>query len=326
MKENICFLTYMTRSGSTLLARELDKYKTVGVTIEDDIPDGLLDGEKVFIENEKRLEEYLNVLFSRPKFRFWNISRNHLQKKFQEEATYPLHIGDILRKLYEIYFLGQNLDIRIHKKGRYYLKIEEVRNYFPEAKFIHLKRDPRAIFNSQKKSKDSRTGKKMNKNVIAFSLGYRKMYNIIRQYENTNFFYALKYEDLISNTEDEIEQLLNFLEVDNREKDNNDYYDKIPDSQKPLHSNVKYPPIEQRKTSWTEELAEAEIAILEFCLKKEISDEGYVFSGKKPTSIIQKIKVLGSVTVFFLKYHLAKLTPGPYRKLSSLKEKIQNIK
>lgn len=322
MNENICFLTYMARSGSTLLARELDKYKAIGVTIEDDIPDGLLDGAKVFIEDEKGLEEYLDVLFSKPKFRFWNIPRNQLVKKLREEANYPLHIGDILRKLYEIYFSGQHLDAWIHKKGRYYLNIEEVRGYLPEAKFIHLKRDPRALFNSQKKSKDSRTGKNMSESALAFSLGYRKMYNITRQYEKTNFFYALRYEDILGATEKEIEQVLDFLEVNNREKGESDYYDKIPAPQKPLHSNVKHPLIEQRKTSWAEELPETEIAILESCLKKEISEEGYAFSGKKPETLIQKIKVFQNTTAFFLKYYLAKAIPGPYSKLSSLKEKI----
>jgi hypothetical protein len=40
----IVFLTYISRSGSTLLARMLDEYQDIGVTIEAVLPDGIKGG------------------------------------------------------------------------------------------------------------------------------------------------------------------------------------------------------------------------------------------------------------------------------------------
>ncbi len=313
----------MARSGSTLLARELDRYKAIGITIEDDIPDGLLEGEKVVISDDKELNCFLDELYSKPKFAFWEINRSHLEKKLKEEASYPLYIGTILEKIYEIYFSEQSFEVWIHKKGRYYLKIEELKSHFPEAKFIFLKRDPRALFNSQKSSKDSRSGQQMSSNIIAFALGYREMYNLTKQYKNLDFFYSLTYEELIDNFDKKTDDILNFLALQHREKENNDYYYKIPGPQRNLHKNIQQPPIKERKTVWEKELSKKEIAILESCLEKEIRNEGYCLTGKKPGNIFQRMIVFERVGVFFLKYHLPGIMPGFYARLSAIKEKFR---
>jgi hypothetical protein len=323
MIKTLCFLTYIARSGSTLLAKELDKYRSIGVTIEEDIPDGLLEGEEVFIKNLYELDIYLDNLFSKPKFQFWNIDREKLRAELAKDE-YPIDIGAILRKLYKFYFSDTKYEVGIHKKGRYYLKIDELLKYFPDAKFIHLKRDPRGLFNSQKKSRDSRTGKLMSNNVVAFALSYRKMYNIMKFYNKFDYLYSLRYEDLIDNFDKEMHEILDFLGVTNREKEDIRYYNKIPDPQKELHNNIQQPPLKERKSGWEKELSALEIAVLEACLKKEIRKEGYCFSRIKPGNIGQKVRFIERVSVFYLKYYLAKLIPGPYRKLKNVRENLRN--
>lgn len=323
MIESLCFLTYIARSGSTLLAKELDKYKSIGVTIEEDIPDGLLEGEEVLIKNLYELDIYLDKLFSKPKFQFWNIDREKLRAELQKE-DYPIDIGVILKKLYKFYFSDNKYEVGIHKKGRYYLKIDELLKCFPDAKFIHLKRDPRGLYNSQKKSRDSRTGKLMSSNVVAFALGYRKMYNILKSFESSAYVYSLRYEDLIDNVEREMNIILDFLDIKNREKGNIKYYNKIPNPQKELHDNVQKPPLKERKSGWEKELSAFDIAVLESCLKKEIRKEGYYFSRIKPGKISQRVKLIERVSTFYLKYYLAKLIPGPYRKLRTVRENLRN--
>ena len=314
-------MTYIARSGSTLLAKELDKYKSIGVTIEDDIPDGLLEGEEVFINNLYELDIYLDKLFSKPKFQFWNIDRENLRAELENEE-YPIDIGIILDKLYKFYFSDSKYEVGIHKKGRYYLKIDELLKFFPDAKFIHLKRDPRGLFNSQKKSRDSRSGKLMSNNVVAFALSYRKMYNILKSYNKSDYIYSLRYEDLIDNFDKEIDAILDFLGVTNREKEDLSYYNKIPDPQKELHDNIQQPPLKKRKSGWEKELSALEIAVLEACLKKEIRKEGYYFSSIKPGNVGWGFRFIHRVSTFYMKYYLAKLVPGPYKKLKFLKNTI----
>ena len=75
----IVFLTYIPRSGSTYLAKLLDEYKDIGVTIEANIPDGIRNG-KCKIENYNDFEEYLKRLYRDEKFNYWNIDKDRLKK------------------------------------------------------------------------------------------------------------------------------------------------------------------------------------------------------------------------------------------------------
>ena len=58
----IVFLTYISRSGSTYLAKLLDEYNDIGVTIESQIPDGIGWG-RCNIKNSDDLEKYLKKLY-----------------------------------------------------------------------------------------------------------------------------------------------------------------------------------------------------------------------------------------------------------------------
>ena len=67
MKLIICFLTYLNRSGSILLAKKLNEYQDISVGIEAEFIGGFNRGN-VEIRNQKELSDYLNKSYQIKKF------------------------------------------------------------------------------------------------------------------------------------------------------------------------------------------------------------------------------------------------------------------
>lgn len=319
MKFDICFLTYMARSGSTLLAKELDHYRRTGVTIEDDIPDGILKGEEVYIQNSEELEIFIDKICEGKKFREWKISPEKLFAKLENNYRYPVRLDSLYRSIYDLYFSESNPEIILHKKGRYYLKVDSVKASFPGAKFIHIIRDPRALFNSQKNSKDSITGKPMETSVVAFALNYRNMSEIVRKQADNKSFKVVFYEDFIDKKEEIIVSILDFIQLSDRTKGTSGYFERIPEKQRYLHDNINYDVLSSRKTGWQEELSSLEISILETCLKRELKEYNYVRSNRQPRNFVQYFIKVKMVLLFFIKYLAAKYFPWIYYKLKKIR-------
>ena len=158
----------MARSGSTLLARELDALKDVAVSIEEDIPDGLVKGQEVKINDEKELEQYLDHIFQDRKLGAWGISKDRLKNVLLRDYGFPLYFNSILEALLDLYFQQDAATHLIHKKGNYYRVIPQVKKLFPDSAIIYLGRDPRAIYNSQQRYRDSTTGVLMSTSILTF--------------------------------------------------------------------------------------------------------------------------------------------------------------
>lgn len=296
----------MARSGSTLLAGELDKYKAIGVTIEENIPDGLLKGEKLCINNIKELDQYLQLLYEDEKLKAWNIDRKQLRGLLIQHE-FPILLNHVIKSLHQLYF-SEEPQMIIHKKGRYYLKINEIRKLFPNARFLHIDRDPRAIYNSQKEAKDSVTGEVMCKSIVAFALGYKLAQCIIKKHNTEAYLHLVYYENILNNIETEIEAVLNFFEVHNQDRDDHSsYYQKIPESQKYLHKNVEGSLFPQRSTAWKNELENEEIFFLQSVLKKDLKDKKYAFVKIQFKDIPKKLYLIKLLWAFYSRY-LFKLT------------------
>lgn len=306
MTENICFLTYMARSGSTLLARELDRYKAIGVTIEENIPDGLLKGEKLCINNIKELDQYLHSLYEDEKYRAWNIDKKKIRDLLLQHE-FPILLNQVIKSLHQAYF-SEKPQMIIHKKGRYYLKIHEIRKLFPNAKFLHIDRDPRAIYNSQKEAKDSATGEVMCKSIVAFALSYKLTQSILKKHNKEKYLHLVYYENFLNNIKTELEKVLNFFEIHDPYRDNHSvYYQKIPETQKYLHKNIEGSIFPQRSTAWKNELENEEIFFLQSVLKKDLKDKKYAFVKIQFKNITKKLYLIKLLWAFYSRY-LFKLT------------------
>jgi len=252
--ENLIFLIYINRSGSTYLCKLLDEYEDIGVSIEAVFPDGIIN-RPLTIKNELHIEYAIKKLYKNIKFKEWGINQEDLIIEIKSNNNYPISFDKILSILLKLYFRKKKPSAKIYiYKSPYAGHIREVKKIFPNSKFVFIIRDGRAIYYSQKKSKGSIIRKPMANNPIATAIEYNKVIREIIKYKNKSWLEIIKYEDLIRNKTFEIDKLLKFLNVNSRNIGFSNYFEKIPNNQKYLHKNIKSGPIVSRINAWKKEL------------------------------------------------------------------------
>lgn len=281
MSESIVFLTYLARSGSTYLASKLDGCSGVRVGIEARFVDGWTT-PGFLVENEAQLQQYISSLYVDEKFRKWNIPEDVLQAQCTN-LSFPVQFSDILSVCLAEYFKDDVSSVQIHKRGDYYQCVGRILKELPNAKFIFIDRDPRAIYNSQSKSLDSKTNLPMMSDIVHFVLEYNKEQQMLLEASKFGCFYICSYEQLLRNENQEIKKILNFLDVQIQDnvQGKSSYFDTIPDAQKHLHEHVKSgTPVLKRINGWQEELCPGDRIFLDIVLSATIKEKGYL-SGKK---------------------------------------------
>lgn len=267
----LVFLCYMSRSGSTFLAKELNKYKDILVGIEGEFNDGFY---KPFpsIDNNESLYNYIestyNSTFS--KIKYWNIDKNKLFL-YLKEKKYPITFKNFLYGILNLYFNGiENNEIVIHKAGIYHKYIDKIRSEFGDVKFIFINRDPRSIYNSQKKTTGSESGNPFTTSIEAFVKKYKDEHHLLKKHIGKDYLYILKYEDLIKSKEHVLEKIIKFVGsegVKNDTRMEKEYYERIPEKQKIMHLKLKEKADTSRISPWKNELTLKENYILQKYLK-----------------------------------------------------------
>jgi hypothetical protein len=260
------FLVYEARSGSTFLASLLNSIDEVGVTIEDSIPWGI----GLIDYNFKSKDRIYRALVNDVKFKEWNID-NSIVKKIINNNSH------ILVNILEAYFNNKKKEINhyIYKCPIYIQCPEIIFRKFPHAKIIHIYRDPRAVYSSQKNNKISTSNKLFSTNPYTFSKVWKKAINNSFEMQTDKRFYNIEYESLINETNVTLKAIAKFIGVEYKITNKSDYYLDIPRKQKYLHKNVNNKPLENRIDAWEQILTKEEIIIIELCLGEEMVKLGY---------------------------------------------------
>ena len=251
------FIIGSPRSGTTFLLKTLasntnftwishhvnNKPKNYHLVKKLDVYKSFFFGKRKYIKSNQDSKEYPCPC---EPWNFWNyyfpyfqwkekitsIPRNPLQSDISEEEA--LKIRKIVEKMCEInkteYFLSKYTD---------FPRIQLMKKVFPNAKFIHLVRDGRAVANSYsqkilsgefKTSKEEanwanawKTTRKKSyyekyKTPLSFTL-YQWMFfideilNELKTIHKNNFI-SVKYSDLVANTEEEVQKILKFVDLE----------------------------------------------------------------------------------------------------------------
>ena len=266
----IIFLDYLSRSGSTLIASSIHRLADVTVTIE---PRFLMDykPDKLLIRNDKGLIEYLNFLYSQKKFLNWGIDRDELFDQFKKNG-FPLNFKMVLHTILDLAYPENRQWIFVIKGGEYpTLKIEHYLKVFNDLKIIFINRDPRAIYNSQKKSLDSQTGQPLAGNILRFVKDFKIIQQKINDPKYKKHMQVISYEDFLHNEDLVLKEICDFIGVPHFIDDRKQYFLSIPDSQKYLHQNVKSGgKLPEREIAWKQEMSDEEKFIITLFLKREL--------------------------------------------------------
>ena len=236
------------------------------------LPDGIV-YRSVKLENLDNIEPFINKLYKNKKFLAWNIDRRILREELSR-STFPVGFDALLKIILNEYFKKKHPKIYIYKCGEYIWHIDTLRSIFPDAKFIFILRDIRAVYNSQKTSFGSRDGKPMANYPILSAVLFNRLPSIFAKYCSFEWFYVLKYEDLVSDKECEMNKLLSFL-GSSSQKTQDDYYNRIPEEQRHLHPNICYPPQGNRAYAWQNELSKVELMTIQNISGDTLTGYGY---------------------------------------------------
>jgi hypothetical protein len=293
-KPLIVFLLYMNRSGSTFLSYLLDQYQEIGVTPEANIPDGLLiPGAE--IKNRADFNKYLDRLYMDNKFADWNVDRTKLEQALQA-IPMPFGFGQILPAILNVYFQETMPRVYMYKRGHYITHVASLRRLFPGCRFIYIERDIRGIFESQKRSVDSVTGRVMARNSVERAIKYVRTMGLVEKFSKDRDFFVIAFEKLISAPEEVIMEILDFLSVEDKHKMVSNYYQKIPANQRHLHKMVLKRPTHHKIDEWKETLSNAEIMAIQRVAGGTLERRGYELSNSKDNTVKNELFFLRSLT------------------------------
>lgn len=290
--DRIIFLDYLSRSGSTLLATKLNDLIDCEVTIETRITKSY-DPFEIKIKDNNDVNNFLNFFNSYKKNEVWNIKHHDLisiLSKIKVVRYYDL-LKEILKKR-DYNFLNKTTIVK--GGGNYIINYKRYAKNVENLKIIALYRDPRAVYNSQLKSIDSHLKKPMAKGIYDFCFTFNRYNRNLNRYASSNIL-VVSFDDLVLNSEIILEKCTNFLEINNKITENNNYFDSIPESQKHLHKNIKSKKgLIEKIDLWKDELPVKYKRIIEVICFRENSSNSLV-------SLVFYYRILFIYSIYFFK-------------------------
>jgi hypothetical protein len=267
------FILGVPRSGTTLLRLLLNAHSEIAICGEIHFFDQVKEIEKKLPElNKENINtffRYLNNTYSLQKLTrkeelFENVSK--LMKSEQETSyeKFYLYLMQEYAKLDKKKIIGEKTPQNI----RY---VDEILKLFPDAKIIHIIRDPRAAIASMLKVDWTAD------DVIINTLKWKIDILFAESYDKTNSNYKeIHYEELIKNTEPVLKELCEFIGVE-YEKTILDFHKTAKQyiGNQPEKVNTFKPLSADSLERWKNELSPEQIYIIEKIAGSYIEKLGY---------------------------------------------------
>ncbi len=266
MGSAIIFLAYLSRSGSTYLCSLLDRHPEIVVTPEAQLPQSVA-GPAVGrgrIASPEELEVYLDFLFDDYKFRSWGLAREEIRAELLRRGAPPLPTSRVLPALLALYAARQGKAARVvvFKEGRRALLFHEaVLAVFPGAGLLHLIRDPRAVYASQRRTRRSQYPVPFTLSPGVFGREWAGDLERAAALEGRPEYLRVRYEDLVRDVEGVLGRILGWLGCAPEPlapEGELEYAERIPVEQRHLHDRLQSRPDPARLDAWRQKLSAGE--------------------------------------------------------------------
>ena len=301
------FIAAKGRSGTTMLQSIFDANKHVVLPLESKLIIHLKTRYfKIKNWTHQLIDEFLVDLHEDKKFiHHWNVDEVKLAQQIKsiplEKVSFQL-LCKIIYLSYPSPFKKENILLIGDKNPMYSMFLEELREVFPEAKFIHLLRDYRDNVLSHYKTFKFEKIPALSKGLVV----YNEMIEI-QKAKNPHLFFTLKYEDLVANPEKYVVDLCQFLGIPfysemlefnkvlkHKIETGIDEYTKREIDQ--IHPNITDSINTKQINKWKKELTPKQVEIIEYIAGDYAQKYGYLPSIKKSTKITVKIiAIVGSL-------------------------------
>lgn len=209
------------RSGTTLFRIMLNSHSKMTIPPECGFIHWWYEKYKSW-DKKSSISEFVTDLKSSKKIETWGLDFSDLERFLEDEV--PQDYEELVFRVIEFY--GQS---KLNKadqhilgdKNNYYIKhLKEIKEISPEAFFIFLIRDPKAVFSSykgiQKLKTDSNYKPELSLDVVDFIDEWLKNHKNILNFINglkKDKFLIVNYEQLVVNTEDDLKRTSKFLDL-----------------------------------------------------------------------------------------------------------------
>jgi hypothetical protein len=258
-QRNPFFIVGTQRSGTTLLRLILNSHSEIAVPEEGVFLMPLL--RKRYLREPLRraqLKTVADYLRSNDHFLLWNYDYDSFISDLHESDLMSLR--DLIDRLFTSYCRSQGKITWGDKTPSFFRKIDILHALFPQAKYIHIVRDGRDVFDSWRKLDPT----KNNVAVAALDWSY-KLFRIESSLgglaEHNKL--SIRYEDLIEDPETTIRSVTDFLGV-GYEKGMLDFYRTSHKYIGDHHSKLIFRPLDKgNKAKWKENLNPKEVRVFE---------------------------------------------------------------
>lgn len=305
---SLSFLLYDSRSGSTLFASLLNRYRDVAVSHESAFVSNILEYHMP-LDTQKDLARLVEFLARETQFRELELDADALLSRLAGLPE-PFARKDIIREIIGFYFQGKDPHAThlVIKHPPYYY-IRTLLTMFPETRFIQLVRDGRAVFNSKRQSR-SLNGFSMGSNLFHEAFNWRKCLRLSTAAGGN--LLEIRYEDLMQSPEGVLERVLDFLDVPREgrimTKSQADYYVRIGQAQKHLHKNVSRGVDGSIAHKWKRQLEPVDIYLYERLAGPMLRKYGYeLTSAAMKQDLRFKVRVAGRFLYYTVHYLTVKV-------------------
>ena len=302
--EQLIFIHYMNRSGSTYLCNQLSEFNEILVCPEAEvlIYNFLINpGKKIKIGKRffKKIEHIVNY---DPKLKYWGLNADQIISRISESNTHFQVFYAFIKVYQEIIKPGAK--ILVFKGTRLINVLPKVQKSQPPVgiKNIFIIRDPRAIYYSQNRTSNPVNGKRMCNNPVLLAKQWDWYINQIDRYKKDPFCQKLFYEKMILNKDKYILDLCNFLAVNpNQKVKGGDLLRRIPENQLVIHKNSVNQAEKRLIDHWQNEDPE-NLKWTEIIQKysQKYLDHYSEFNSVSPITFWQKITVL----IYLIRWYL----------------------
>lgn len=214
----INFILTTERTGSTLLSSMLNSHPNVISTIEEPFAYTLYPKySKIKEWTSKTIQEFCYdfFLFSEGILEVQFGTKMYLEKTLETYKSH-LNVNTAIRLTYLCFFPNKEkveISTVVDKQLKFHFCLDKVAEFYPQSKFIILYRDPR----DQAHARYRMSQKKKRKEdyfLIAkiWMFTYGRLNNYLNKIGNSRFL-EIKYEDLVTNTEIELNKICSFLNI-----------------------------------------------------------------------------------------------------------------
>lgn len=265
------FILGVQRSGTTLLRLILNSHSHIAIPEEAAFLRPII--KKKYIYNEipvKDLKRICNYLENSPHYALWNYDSSKFLNWLKKQSS--ISLKEFINNLYMSYAESEGKVRWGDKTPSLFRKLRLLYKLFPSAKFIHIVRDGRDVFDSRRRMDST----KDNAAVMAIEWCY-KIYKIERFLEllPPSNKYTLRYEDLLINPEETLKNLCGFMQVE-YEPQMRDFYRKSKYYVGSHHSKLIFKPItSENLQKWKNNLSGKEIKILSLLAKRYLKKYRY---------------------------------------------------